>query len=72
MRETVKALASRTTEMGKLTGLIHTAGLSPTMANWIWRLMQCAASYITGTDILVDGGTIANMARMQRNLQRKR
>lgn len=29
-----------------------------------------AASYVTGIDILVDGGTIANMARMKASMQR--
>ena len=32
-------------------------------------LLSDAASYVTGTDILVDGGTIANMARMRQAMQ---
>ena len=33
-------------------------------------LLSDAASYVTGIDILVDGGTIANMARMRQAMQR--
>lgn len=33
-------------------------------------LTSDAASYVTGIDILVDGGTIANMARMSVSMQR--
>lgn len=33
-REDVKALAQKAASMGELAGLVHTAGLSPTMADW--------------------------------------
>ena len=32
-------------------------------------LLSDAASYVTETDLLVDGGTIANMARMRQAMQ---
>lgn len=47
-REDVKALATKASQMGKLAGLVHTAGLSPTMANWkkIMEVNAVGTAYI--------------------------
>lgn len=49
-RQQVKALASKAAEMGKLAGLVHTAGLSPTMADWK-KIMEVNA---VGTAYILD------------------
>ena len=49
-REAIKALAQKAASMGKLAGLIHTAGLSPTMADWK-KIMEVNA---VGTAYLLD------------------
>lgn len=49
-REAVKALADKAASMGELAGIIHTAGLSPTMADWK-KIMEVNA---VGTAIILD------------------
>ena len=44
-------------------------GEATEIASVVEFLVSDAASYITGTDILVDGGTIANMPRMRGKMQ---
>lgn len=49
-RESVKALADKAASMGELVGLVHTAGLSPTMADWK-KIMEVNA---VGTAYILD------------------
>lgn len=49
-REQVQALANKTKEMGELAGIIHTAGLSPTMADWK-KIIEVNA---VGTGLILD------------------
>lgn len=49
-RDSVKALAEKAASMGELAGLVHTAGLSPTMADWS-TIMKVNA---VGTAIILD------------------
>ncbi|AWE07114.1 short-chain dehydrogenase [Lysinibacillus sp. 2017] len=49
-REAVKALAEKAASMGELAGLVHTAGLSPTMADWK-KIMEVNA---VGTAYILD------------------
>ncbi len=45
-------------------------GQAEEIASVVGFLTSEAASYVTGIDILVDGGTIANMGRMRASMQR--
>jgi NAD(P)-dependent dehydrogenase (short-subunit alcohol dehydrogenase family) len=49
-RENVAALAKKATELGTLKGLVHTAGLSPTMAN----SKRITEVNLVGTGIILD------------------
>lgn len=49
-RESVKALADKAASMGELAGLVHTAGLSPTLADWA-TIMKVNA---VGTALILD------------------
>lgn len=49
-REDVSALAKKAASMGELAGLVHTAGLSPTMADWK-KIMEVNA---VGTAYILD------------------
>ncbi len=59
--------ASEQTEMKTLLDLtpLGREGEASEIASVVEFLISDAASYITGTDILVDGGTVANMAKMR-------
>lgn len=56
-RESVKALADKAAKMGELAGLVHTAGLSPTMADWkkIMEVNAVGTAYILDEFIKIAG-----------------
>ncbi|KYG89365.1 hypothetical protein A0U40_11255 [[Bacillus] sp. KCTC 13219] len=56
-RESVKALADKTASMGELAGLVHTAGVSPTMADWqkIMEINALGTAYILDEFIKIAG-----------------
>ena len=56
-RESVKALADKAASMGELAGLVHTAGLSPTMADWkkIMEVNALGTAYILDEFINIAG-----------------
>ena len=56
-RESVKALADKAATMGELVGLVHTAGLSPTMADWkkIMEVNAVGTAYILDEFIKIAG-----------------
>jgi NAD(P)-dependent dehydrogenase (short-subunit alcohol dehydrogenase family) len=56
-RESVKELADKAASMGELAGLVHTAGLSPTMADWkkIMEVNALGTAYILDEFINIAG-----------------
>ncbi|MGN7476242.1 SDR family oxidoreductase [Solibacillus silvestris] len=63
-RERVKALAEKAASMGELAGIVHTAGLSPTMADWkkIMEVNALGTAYILDEFVKIAGtGTSAVM-----------
>jgi NAD(P)-dependent dehydrogenase (short-subunit alcohol dehydrogenase family) len=62
-------LANAAADRGPVVAVAHTAGVSPARASVsdILRvdLLGTGADFITGTDVLADGGVVASMLRLQ-------